>query len=79
MTKAIWGGKGILGFPHHYSSLQEVRTGTQTVQEAGSRNGYRGHGKVLPQCRGMPGPGSGSGWVGEQGEGGWDKGFSEGK
>ena len=23
----------------------------------------------MPQCRGMPGPGSGSGWVGEQGEG----------
>jgi hypothetical protein len=27
----------------------------------------------------MPGPGSGSGWVGEQGEGGKDRGFSEGK
>jgi hypothetical protein len=23
----------------------------------------------MPQCRGMPGPGYGSGWVGEQGEG----------
>ena len=23
----------------------------------------------MPQYRGMPGPGSGSGWVGEQGEG----------
>jgi hypothetical protein len=23
----------------------------------------------MPQCRGMPGPGSGSGWVGDQGEG----------
>jgi hypothetical protein len=23
----------------------------------------------MPQCRGMPGPGSGSGWVGEQGDG----------
>jgi hypothetical protein len=32
-----------------------------------------------PQCRGMPGPGSGSGWVDEQGEGGLDKEFSEGK
>ena len=31
------------------------------------------------QYRGMPGPGSGSGWVGEQGEGGGDKGFLEGK
>jgi hypothetical protein len=27
----------------------------------------------MPQCRGMPGPGSGSGWVGEQGESGWDR------
>jgi hypothetical protein len=27
----------------------------------------------------MPGPGSGSGWVGEQGEVGGDRGFSEGK
>jgi hypothetical protein len=26
-----------------------------------------------------PGPGSRSGWVGEQGEGGGDRGFSEGK
>ena len=33
----------------------------------------------MPQYRGMPGPGSGSGWVGEQGEGGGDRGFSEGK
>jgi hypothetical protein len=34
---------------------------------------------LMPQCRGMPGPGSRSGWVGEQGEGGRDRGFSEGK
>jgi hypothetical protein len=27
----------------------------------------------------MPGQGSGSGWVCEQGKGGWDRGFSEGK
>ena len=33
----------------------------------------------MSQCRGMPGPGSGSGWVGEQGEVGGDRGFSEGK
>jgi hypothetical protein len=33
----------------------------------------------MPQCRGMPGQSRGSGWVGEQGEGGWDLGFSEGK
>jgi hypothetical protein len=32
----------------------------------------------MPQCRGMPGPGSGSGWAGAQGEG-QDRGFSEGK
>jgi hypothetical protein len=29
----------------------------------------------MPQCKGMPGPGSRSGWVGEQGEGAWDRGF----
>jgi hypothetical protein len=33
----------------------------------------------MPQCRGMPGPGSRSGWVGEPGVGGGDRGFSEGK
>jgi hypothetical protein len=33
----------------------------------------------MPQCRGMPGQGSWSGWVGDQGGGGWDRGFSEGK
>jgi hypothetical protein len=31
----------------------------------------------MPQYRGMPGPGSRSGWVGEQG--GEDREFSEGK
>jgi hypothetical protein len=33
----------------------------------------------MPQYRGMPGPGRRSGWVGEQGEGGGDRGFSEKK
>jgi hypothetical protein len=33
----------------------------------------------MPQYRGVPGPGSRSGWVGEQEEGGEDRGFSEGK
>jgi hypothetical protein len=33
----------------------------------------------MPQYRGMPGSGSGSGWVGEQGQGRVDRGFSEGK
>jgi hypothetical protein len=33
----------------------------------------------MSQYRGMPGPGSGSGWVGEQGEGREDKRFLEGK
>jgi hypothetical protein len=33
----------------------------------------------MPQCRGMSGAGSRSGWVGEQGEGRGDMGFSEGK
>jgi hypothetical protein len=33
----------------------------------------------MPQYRGMPGPGSRSRWVGEQGEWGEDRGFSEGK
>jgi hypothetical protein len=32
----------------------------------------------MPQCRGMSGQGSGSGWVGEQGEGGWNRGFLKG-
>jgi hypothetical protein len=33
----------------------------------------------MPQYRGMPGPGSSSRWIGEQGEGEGDRGFSEGK
>ena len=33
----------------------------------------------MTQCRGMPGQGSRSRWVGEQVKGGWDRGFSEGK
>ena len=32
----------------------------------------------MPQYRGTPGPGSGSGWVGEQGRGGY-RGLSEKK
>jgi len=32
----------------------------------------------MPQYRGMSGPGSGSGLVGEQGEGGRDGGFQRG-
>jgi hypothetical protein len=32
----------------------------------------------MPQCRGIPRQGSGSGWVGKQGEGGWNRGFREG-
>ena len=34
---------------------------------------------LMPQYRGMPGPGSGSGWVGKQGKGGRGRGPSEGK
>ena len=47
-----------------------------------SINGRIGHLSFegsMPQFGGMPGPESGSGWVGEQGEGGRDRGFSEGK
>ena len=33
----------------------------------------------MPQCRGMPGQKSRSGWVGEQAEGGWDGDVFEGK
>ena len=33
----------------------------------------------MPQYRGMPGPRSMSGWVGEQEGGGKHRGFSEGK
>jgi hypothetical protein len=29
----------------------------------------------MPKCKGMPGPGSGSGWVGEKWDGGGDRGF----
>ena len=36
----------------------------------------KGH---MPQYRGMPGPGSRSGWVEEQGKGLRDRGLSEGK
>jgi hypothetical protein len=34
---------------------------------------------LMPQSTGMPGPGSGSGWLGEQGEGDGDRGFLKGK
>ena len=33
----------------------------------------------MPQCRGIPGQGRGSDLVGEKVEGGWDRGFLEGK
>jgi hypothetical protein len=33
----------------------------------------------MPQCKEMTEPRRGCGWVGEQGEGGWDRKFSEGK
>jgi hypothetical protein len=33
----------------------------------------------MPLHREIPGPERGSGWVGEQGDGGGDRGFSEGK
>jgi hypothetical protein len=35
--------------------------------------------RLYAQYRGMRGPESKDGWVGEQGEGGRDRGFSEGK
>jgi hypothetical protein len=33
---------------------------------------------LMLQCTGMPGQGNRSGWVGKQGKGGGDRGFSEG-
>ena len=39
----------------------------------------RSCGGSMPQYRGMPGPGSRSGWVGEQEEGGGERGFLKGK
>jgi hypothetical protein len=45
-------------------------------------NGRRGpwsYEASMPQCRGMPGPGSRSGWVGKQRDGGGDREFSEGE
>jgi hypothetical protein len=44
----------------------------------GRRDPWSCEGSML-QCRGIPGQASRSGWFGEQGEGGWDRGFSEGK
>jgi hypothetical protein len=38
-----------------------------------------GFGNILCQYRGMPGPGSRSGWVEDQGEGGGYRGFSKRK
>ena len=52
------------------------------VAEDGLVNGRRNPWSCedsMPQCREMPGQGSGSGWVGEQGEGRWNRGFLEGK
>jgi hypothetical protein len=43
----------------------------------GSRGPWSCEG-LKPQCRGIPGQRSGSGWVGVQREGGWDRGFLEG-
>jgi hypothetical protein len=40
---------------------------------------YCGESLVEQECRGMPGPGSRSGWVGDQGEGGEGGGLFEGK
>jgi hypothetical protein len=34
---------------------------------------------LMPQCRGMPEPGSWVGWVGEQGERGGERGLQRGK
>jgi len=34
---------------------------------------------LCPQCRGMPGPGSWSGWVGEQGQERGNRGFFGGE
>ena len=44
-----------------------------------SRRGPSSCEGMILKCRGMPGQGSGSAWVGKQGEGGWDSGFSKGK
>jgi hypothetical protein len=44
----------------------------------GRRGPWSGEGS-MPQYKGMPGPGSGSEWVGEQGQGEGDRGFLEGK
>jgi hypothetical protein len=41
--------------------------------------GGKAIGSLMAPCKGMPRQGSSSRWAGEQGEGGWDMGFSEGK
>jgi hypothetical protein len=33
----------------------------------------------IPQCRGMPGQGSGNGWLSEERDGGWDRGIFGGE
>jgi hypothetical protein len=45
---------------------------------SGRRGPWSSEGSML-QGREMPGQGSRSGWVGEQWEGGWERGFLEGK
>jgi hypothetical protein len=41
--------------------------------------GHQWEERPLPQYRGMPGPGRGSGWVGEQGRREGNRGFLEGE
>jgi hypothetical protein len=57
--------------------LVEFQAGTTTL-EISLAIPWSCEGSML-QHRGMPGPGSRSEWVGMQGEGGEDRGFSEGK
>jgi hypothetical protein len=47
------------------------------LSDFNGRRGPRACEGSMSQCRGMPGQGRESEWVGEQGKGGWDRWFSE--
>ena len=51
------------------------------LSDINERTGPWSYEGSMPQCSRIPGPGSGSGWIGEQGEGGGDGevNFLEGK
>jgi hypothetical protein len=63
---------------HIYRTNKMVKTFRQ-LWDINERRGPWSCEGLRPQCRGMPEQGSGSGWVGEQGKGAWDRRFLEWK